>query len=602
MTQPPDIIALLYEDAWARRLARALTRDPHRADDLVQEAYVRAASRAARETALGGESRATRQPRAWFARVLSNLAREAHRRDRARTERERARSGLGGEASATHSREERGDLTAHARLFTHATPAELAARAEVQERLAHEVLALTDTLREVVLLHHFEGLGPTDIATSLGVPRSTMQDRLTRAHATLRVRLADLEREPRSARGLALLLVPVGLPARTALTPTLLTYMSSKHVLIAGALLLSVVVAVVRASSLFESATAPSSAEENTMASEPLPAASERAPGELASVLATERSDATVATATHENALATVHARVIDEVGAPVAGAFVQLIQTDEERRASTVELEPGVSVIMGPRGTTDAEGRTSLQVPTGRSLEFTAERPRRRSSLGRATLGALEPGAAAELELRVRVTPDLDLELRFVAEEDGAPVAGLEIRKDGQALGRNPVVLPRGITHTSDAITDGTGNATLRAASWRDEGALLLGADRAPCIVTLRNAGPRNVQEEPVTIAVPRAARIEGVVQRAPVGARARVRFNASRLVPNAGSNDRFPDGSGTREFVIEAPLDSSGQFVLAGLPPRVALTPELLAADGATTLYVAPTPLTLAPGEAHA
>jgi RNA polymerase sigma factor (sigma-70 family) len=269
MTQPPDIIALLYEDAWARRLARALTRDPHRADDLVQEAYVRAASRAARETALGGESRATRQPRAWFARVLSNLAREAHRRDWARTERERARSGLGGEASATHSREERGDLTAHARLFTHATPAELAARAEVQERLAHEVLALTDTLREVVLLHHFEGLGPTDIATSLGVPRSTMQDRLTRAHATLRVRLADLEREPRSARGLALLLVPVGLPARTALTPTLLTYMSSKHVLIAGALLLSVVVAVVRASSLFESATAPSSAEENTMASEP---------------------------------------------------------------------------------------------------------------------------------------------------------------------------------------------------------------------------------------------------------------------------------------------------------------------------------------------
>src|SRR5687768_6421534 len=122
MSRPTNLDALLAEDAWARRLARALARGAEDPDDLVQEVYARALAQGALPVT---------HVRGWFARVIRNLT----------VERSRTR-GARGQREAGHARARAyavGDTLTGPR-DSEPTPDELAARAEVQERLAAAVL------------------------------------------------------------------------------------------------------------------------------------------------------------------------------------------------------------------------------------------------------------------------------------------------------------------------------------------------------------------------------------------------------------------------------------------------------------------------------
>lgn len=139
-----------------RRYARALTQDAGAADDLVQQALLRACERA--ETFRPGGS-----VRAWLFAILHNQFVSGLRRDRA-------------EARAMNS------LSAVA-VSTVEPPQELELRvAEVARRMAH----LPDSQRAVLHLVVIEGMSYQQAAHTLAVPIGTVMSRLARARAALR--------------------------------------------------------------------------------------------------------------------------------------------------------------------------------------------------------------------------------------------------------------------------------------------------------------------------------------------------------------------------------------------------------------------------------
>ena len=146
---------------WLQRLAVAILRDTDRAEDCVQEVFL---------TALraGPDKRAVESSvRAWLKRVLVNRARKSIDLEARR----RYHEGLAlAERPRTSARE----------------PLELD---ELQAELHRGVLALEPRYREVVLLRHEKGLGPTEIALHLGVPTKTVNSWMYRAYGRLRQRL-----------------------------------------------------------------------------------------------------------------------------------------------------------------------------------------------------------------------------------------------------------------------------------------------------------------------------------------------------------------------------------------------------------------------------
>ena len=118
---PPSPEALLAERRWVRALARSLVSDPHRADDLEQDAWV---------AALGSPPRRGGSFRGWLATVMRNRVRNAWRDE--------------GRRMARH----RGSARAEA------TPAtvDLVARAEAHRLVVTAVLRLEEPYRTSILL------------------------------------------------------------------------------------------------------------------------------------------------------------------------------------------------------------------------------------------------------------------------------------------------------------------------------------------------------------------------------------------------------------------------------------------------------------------
>ncbi len=149
----PDRKERSLESSWARRLARRLAGE-QRADDLVQDAWL--ASRKG--------TTPTGSVHAWVAAVLRNLARQMRRTESRRTRREHG-------AARREALPSTGDLVE---------------RAELSRRLASAMRALSEPYRSTVLLRHEGGLRSVEIARRLGIPSSTVRNRLRRAHALLR--------------------------------------------------------------------------------------------------------------------------------------------------------------------------------------------------------------------------------------------------------------------------------------------------------------------------------------------------------------------------------------------------------------------------------
>jgi RNA polymerase sigma factor (sigma-70 family) len=148
---------LLADRAWLVRIATILLGDRDEAEDLAQEAQMRALASPPRA---GGE-------RPWLRRVAQNLASRWRLRREWRAQWERR--------AARPEREP--------------SSGELVARVQAQRAVADAVLKLAEPDREVVLLRFFDDLPPAQIAARLKLPVETVRTRLKRALARLRERL-----------------------------------------------------------------------------------------------------------------------------------------------------------------------------------------------------------------------------------------------------------------------------------------------------------------------------------------------------------------------------------------------------------------------------
>lgn len=147
-----------YTAVFARLVGQLalVTGDLYEAEDVVQEAMARAASRWAR-------LRAYHAPEAWVRRVAFNLAVSGHRRTRRR-------------------------LAALLRL---GPPAPVPPVSVDALALAEALQQLTVAHRQVLVLYYLADLPVEQVAHELGVPVGTVKARLARARGALAARLAD---------------------------------------------------------------------------------------------------------------------------------------------------------------------------------------------------------------------------------------------------------------------------------------------------------------------------------------------------------------------------------------------------------------------------
>jgi len=157
LTQRFEDVALPHIDA-AYNVARYLVRDATAADDVVQEAYLRALRGFANYR--GGDAKA------WLLAIVRNCAYTwlaAHRTDR---------------ADATIDVEALGDPYAE-------TPEQAAARASDANALRALIERLPEPYRETLVLRELEELSYKEIAQITGVPIGTVMSRLARARQWL---------------------------------------------------------------------------------------------------------------------------------------------------------------------------------------------------------------------------------------------------------------------------------------------------------------------------------------------------------------------------------------------------------------------------------
>ena len=209
MTDATAPETLLEHAPALRALARALVRDIHEAEDLVQATWLRALQQ--RPAAEGGL-------RAWLTRVLRNEARMRQRGDRRAAARERR-------VASPEPLPPTSDVVA---------------RLEVQREVLDAVQALTPACRDVVYLRWFEDLPPRRIAARLGIPRRAVESRLRRALEQLRERL---DREQGRSKWVGAL-AGFAWPGGWSWIPVIAGAVAVKTKMLLGALLLSLGVVI----------------------------------------------------------------------------------------------------------------------------------------------------------------------------------------------------------------------------------------------------------------------------------------------------------------------------------------------------------------------
>ena len=162
----------------AHGAALAVLRDVSDAEDVCQDAFVAALERL-------DDCRPEEKFRGWLLVIVRNRALDLLRRQHVR----RAES-LDGE-SGSRSPE------VAALATREPTPDVAAERADAREKLAAALETLTDTRREILLLHDLEGWTHREIAAHLGLAEGTVRAHLFWARRAVRARLSDdLRREP----------------------------------------------------------------------------------------------------------------------------------------------------------------------------------------------------------------------------------------------------------------------------------------------------------------------------------------------------------------------------------------------------------------------
>ena len=145
----------------ARRLARYLTRNDADADDVVQEAFLRALKY------FGGFRGEADQSCAWLLAIVRNTSHTWRRRHRA-------------DASTAEF-----DEALHSEAIADEHPGSALSRSDSRETLAHALDRLPPEFREVIVLREMEGLSYKEISEVVDVPVGTVMSRLSRARKRL---------------------------------------------------------------------------------------------------------------------------------------------------------------------------------------------------------------------------------------------------------------------------------------------------------------------------------------------------------------------------------------------------------------------------------
>ena len=167
----PDVLSDIMRQHNRRmfRIARSILRNDAEAEDIVQDAFVKAFTEL-------GTLREPASAAAWLARITANLA-----ISRVRQLKRRGRIVLAdGELE---------DRPSDMETEQH-TPERLTAMGDVRRLLENAIDRLPDGFREVFMLRVVEHMSVDETATTLGVLAATVKSRLHRAKAMLR---SDLE-------------------------------------------------------------------------------------------------------------------------------------------------------------------------------------------------------------------------------------------------------------------------------------------------------------------------------------------------------------------------------------------------------------------------
>ena len=175
-TQPPpsgafDQVVLPHLDA-AYNLARWMTRNEHDAEDVVQEAFVRALR------FFGGFRGGN--ARAWLLAIVRNTCYDWLRRHRP------------SEVSVPFDEE------VHGTSDPGATPEDLLVGEGDRTRVREALEALPVAWREVLVFRELEGLSYKEIADVAGIKMGTVMSRLARARARLQHELALARKKERA--------------------------------------------------------------------------------------------------------------------------------------------------------------------------------------------------------------------------------------------------------------------------------------------------------------------------------------------------------------------------------------------------------------------
>ena len=151
------------------RIARSIVRDDMEAEDVVQEAYIKAFTNLA-----GFEDRD--RLGAWLARITTNLAIDRTRKSK------RAQKLVDDLLNTAPAIEEHSAPTSHLEILS---PERQAAMSQIRKLLEREIDLLPDGFREVFVLRVVEELSVEETSDILQIPQATVKTRLHRARNKL---------------------------------------------------------------------------------------------------------------------------------------------------------------------------------------------------------------------------------------------------------------------------------------------------------------------------------------------------------------------------------------------------------------------------------
>jgi RNA polymerase sigma-70 factor, ECF subfamily len=163
----------------AYRFARWLSRSPGDAEDVVQEAMLRAFR--------GFDALRGSDVKAWLLAIVRNCHSTALKQQQRR--------------AFVPLPDEQDEQDGHAMVATAPDPEAAAMRGDEKRTLDQLLAALPEDHREVLVLRELEDMGYREIATVTNVPIGTVMSRLARARAALKARwVQEVEGAPRAVR------------------------------------------------------------------------------------------------------------------------------------------------------------------------------------------------------------------------------------------------------------------------------------------------------------------------------------------------------------------------------------------------------------------